>query len=199
MPTPSESQARSILSQYSPVFYNSIASSWNEYMQEIGDWGPDMTDRSRASIVHDLTIRSAIQQFDGVPGVRVVVQNGLYLFIFDDSIAVRFKKLDEDKRSRNIPTQVTLDFRGQQEIPGISSTLHLEAGYVLNKLQTEIDGVYIVCPSRDRASWFWELQAPAVGQVVQFPTAPPQPQPSVFQLFESQPPQQQEQDGSEEQ
>lgn len=196
MPT-SESQARSILSPYFPMIYDAIAAAWNEYSQDIGDWGPDMTDRSRASIVHDLTIRSAIQQFDEMQGVRVVEQNRLFLFIFDESIALRFKKLDENKRSRNIPTQVTLDFLAQQEIPGIASTLHLEAGYVLNELQTDIDGIYIVCPTRDRVRWSWALQAPDVGQVVQFPTAPPQP--SVFQLFESSPRLPQEQDGSEEQ
>jgi len=195
----SESQARSILSPFLPAIYDAVAYGWNEYIMGIGDWGPDMTERSRASIVHDLTIRSAIQQLDGVSGVRVEERNRLFLFIFEDLIALRFKKLDDEKRSCNIPTQVTLDFLAQQEIPGIPSTLHLEAGYVLNKLQSVIEGVFMVCPSRDRVRWFWELQGPALGQVVQLPAAPLQPQPSIFQLFQTEPSLQQEQDGSEEQ
>ena len=178
-------QARSILTPHIPIFSSSIANGWNQYMAGIGDWGPAMTERSRASIVHDLTIRSAIEQFEGVPGVSVQERNRLYLFVIEDQIALRFKKLDDAKRSCNIPTQMALDFRGQQEIPSIPSTLHLEAGYVLNRLQTDIEGIYIVCPSGDNIRWVWELANPGLGNVVQFPVAPSQVQPSVFQLYES--------------
>jgi len=193
----SESQARSILSPYFPAIYGAVMYGWNEFNNGIGDWGPDMTERSRASIVHDLTIRSAIHQLDGVQGIRIEERNRLFLFIFDDLIAIRFKKLDDDKRSRNIPTQVTLGFLAQQEIPGIPSTLHLEAGYVLNRLQTDVEGVFIACPSGDRVRWFWELENPALGQVVQLPTSPIPPQPNIFRLFEIGTSVQNEQDGSE--
>lgn len=73
----SESQARSILSPYFPTIYDAVMYGWNEFGSGIGDWGPDMTERSRASVVHDLTIRSAIQQLEGVQGIRIEERNRL--------------------------------------------------------------------------------------------------------------------------
>jgi len=87
-----------------------------------------------------------------------------------DSLLLRFKKMGEDKSTRNIPTQQSFLFRAQLELPGIPAALtHLEAGYVLNDLQTALDGVYITCPNGKRLEWFIDLTALAGANVTQLP------------------------------
>lgn len=47
---------------------------------------------------------------------------------------MRFKKLDDDFRSSNIPTQQSLDFvRQESDLPGIKSMTNLQAGYSLTR------------------------------------------------------------------
>jgi len=96
--------------------------------------------------------------FVGDENIRIFSKRGLAVVNIKDVVLLRFKKLDNNKRSRNIPTTQQYLFRAQLDLPGIPSELtHLEAGYVLNELQTGLDGVYITCPNKNRLEWFIDL------------------------------------------
>jgi hypothetical protein len=131
-----------------------------------------LTPRSRASVIHDYMVAFARDFFKDDPGIRIFARRGLSLMNIDDSLLLRFKKLDAEKRSRNIPTQQTHLFRAQLELPGIPAELtHLEAGYVLNELQTALDGVYITCPNGNRLEWFMDLTSLPGANVVPLPSS----------------------------
>jgi hypothetical protein len=91
-------------------------------------------------------------------------KRGLVTINVRDQLLARFKKLDRDKRSHNIPTQQSLLFKAQLDLPGIESSLtHLDVGYVLNELQTGLDGVYITCPYGKGIAWWIDLNDSALG------------------------------------
>lgn len=117
--------------------------------------------------------------FDGIEGIRISQKRGLTTINIRDHLLARFKKLDKNKHSRNLPTQQSFLFKAQLELPGIPSKLtHLDVGYVLNDLQTGIDGVYITCPYGKGLAWLINLDnSSSGGNVIRFtssgPTAPP--------------------------
>jgi hypothetical protein len=146
--------------------------SWRSDHQGNGSDGLILTPRSRASVIHDYMVAFARDFFKDDPGIRIFTKRGLSLINIDDSLLLRFKKLDAEKRSRNIPTQQTYLFRAQLELPGIPAELtHIEAGYVLNELQTMLDGIYITCPNGKRLEWFIDLTSLLGANVV--PLSPP--------------------------
>lgn len=84
-------------------------------------------------------------------------KKGLFLLIFNERVCIRFKKLDGKMMSRNIPTQRTLFYLHQLELPEIPEITKMIAGYKLDRLQTEIEGVHITYP-RGTKSIPWHLE-----------------------------------------
>jgi len=103
-------------------------------------------------------------------GVRIFERNSMKGLVLDERIAIRFKKLDEEGLSRGHYTQQVEEFRSQRELDGIDAAHHLELGYVLNRDETEISEVRIVCPSGRGTAWWSRIDATGI-------------QPMVFDLF----------------
>ncbi len=66
---------------------------------------------------------------------------------------LRYKKLDLDRMSRNVPTHRSRAFRGQMEIEGLPKSVHVEAGYILNATGTSFESVELVCPKPNGINW----------------------------------------------
>lgn len=121
---------------------------------------------TRANIVHDLMIHDAATYFVGLQGSRVLDLSGLKLFTLEDhgsQVAIRLKKLDDHLLSRNQQTQQVKDFRGQKQIDFLGSAYHLEAGYVLDRDQLNIQMVSLVCPNG--TDNYWDIQLTATAAV----------------------------------
>lgn len=136
-----------------------VSGGWNDYMSCY----PDVhrlihSSITRASIVHDHIIDRASRYLQTQPGVRLHEVKGLKALVIDDQYAIRFKKLDESGISRNQPTKQVQDFREQIPLPGIHTVYNLEAGYVLDKLETGIAKICITCPNGGRNYWEYEIQ-----------------------------------------
>lgn len=114
------------------------------------------TPTTKAGIVHDYQIKRAAKYFSGFESVRVHELDKLILFDIGQEVALRFKKLDNAFRSRNQASGQVLNFRGQVQLQGVSAPSNLEAGYILNRLETEIIWAGIVCPNN--ASTYWQVE-----------------------------------------
>jgi hypothetical protein len=90
--------------------------------------------RAQAACTYCHMLADADRRFDGRPGVRAFDIRGLKIWFFEKSNAViRFKKMDEDGRSRNYPTKQAKDFDAQKELPGLPlPPVRLTAGYLLD-------------------------------------------------------------------
>jgi len=168
-----QSEAGEILKPHLERFWNCIVGAWREYLQEYAHIKHVHTDRKRASILHDHMVDRARKEFQGVKGVHFL-EGRLFLLSIDQQIIVRFKKLDDDMKSRNYPTLHALKFLQQLDIPGIPPVTRVEAGYQLNGLETGIQAVLITCREGAKLEWFLELDRPAgnVADIVEMPIKP---------------------------
>jgi hypothetical protein len=112
-----------------------------------------MSARSRASLVHDCFLTRASAYADSTPGVRYFKRNLMHGLVFDGRYAIRFKKFDEDNRSKNQPTVQVTEFRGQIELDGIDAAHHLELGYVVDSLGIDVVDVRVTCPAGEGNAW----------------------------------------------
>ncbi|MBL9004709.1 MAG: hypothetical protein JNJ46_10700 [Myxococcales bacterium] len=115
--------------------------------------------RARASVVHDHIVQTAVRNLEGVPGIRVpLYHSGRPLLIeIDKKLTVRFKKLDNERRPRNIMTRQQRGLLAQATLPHIEGTMHLVVGYELDQLQQNIAHISLLCPHPTRLSPLWDL------------------------------------------
>jgi hypothetical protein len=100
-------------------------------------------------------VAAADRRFFGREGIRVIEIRGLKLWLFESaSVVVRFKKMDEDGRSRNYPTKQARDFDAQLELPGLPpKPVRLTAGYLLDETGIDFVRSQIARPYGREALW----------------------------------------------
>jgi len=108
--------------------------------------------RTRACIIHDLTIVHARKEFAGVAGTRFIELSHPHTFLeIRERVLLRFKLLDESKDTSNQPTKFIQSFEQDAELPGIPPRAHrLTLGYRLNLLQTDVLDVWVTSRIGDR-------------------------------------------------
>lgn len=116
--------------------------------------------RTRRSITYDHIVETATEVLESQPGVTLVRTQGLVVFDIDRRLLLRFKHLDEQRRSSNISTMQIQEFRGQRPLPGMPArAVHVEAGYQLNELETAIENIVVICPNGSRIEWDIDVYA----------------------------------------
>jgi hypothetical protein len=171
----SQEEAKRILEPHLAKLRDCVEKAWAEYQgAHYADVRHHHTTRSRASLIHDHIVAYARQYFQGDPHVRIFTKRGRTMANISDKLLVRFKKLDARKRSRGVPTEQFVLFGAQIDFDGIPSSLtHLEVGYVLDGLQTELAGVYITCPNIRSVEWFIDLREAVAAPAAAGTTIPP--------------------------
>jgi len=111
--------------------------------------------RAQATCTYSHMVAAADRRFLGQPGIRPLDIRGLKLWLFETaSIVIRFKKMDEDGRSRNYPTKQARDFDAQLELPGLPpKPVRLTVGYLLDETGSEFVRCQIARPDRREALW----------------------------------------------
>jgi hypothetical protein len=164
------------LSEYFDSLWGIVNEAWNDYQKETSAKSKIVfTSRSRASNVHDYMVWNARKYCETRENVEVRCRQSMCVLIIERQVgtfAIRFKKLDEVGLSKNQLTGQVALFREQSDLPGISPAHHLEVGYILNKDESEIIAIEMVCPSGvKRNSWRCEITPLAgdnLGEVVPF-------------------------------
>jgi hypothetical protein len=111
---------------------------------------------ARANIVSCQMRFRATKYFESV-GVPVYEYNRALLFLLGGRLALRFKKLDDELRSSNIPTRQVAAMRGQLPLPGIGDVSFIDVGYVLDREQLDIERICAVCLNGDEDFWEYDL------------------------------------------
>src|SRR6185436_5736860 len=111
--------------------------------------------RAQATCTYTHMVAGADRRFLGREGVRILDIRGLKLWLFEHaSVVIRFKKMDEDGRSRNYPTKQAKAFDAQLELPGLPpKPVRLTAGYLLDRTGTEFVRCQIARPDGREALW----------------------------------------------
>ena len=146
-------EALSILGGHLSAFYKVVNGAWDDYMSYPIEKRVVHSGRSRASLVHDHMVDRASRYAVEEIGVQIVELKKLYLFVFDGRIAVRFKKFDEELRTRNQPTKQVRRFKFQDQLPGVEAAHNLESGYILDANGQSIQAIHLVCPSGFGVYW----------------------------------------------
>ena len=110
--------------------------------------------RTQASCIYDHMAEEALRRFDGQQDVHQMEIRGLKLWLFGDHTVVRFKKMDEDGRSRNYPTKQAKAFDFDKQMEGLPpKPTRITVGYVLDKTTTGIDRVQVARPNGIKVDW----------------------------------------------
>lgn len=111
--------------------------------------------RAQATCTYTHMVAGADRRFLGREGVHILDIRGLKLWLFESAnVVIRFKKMDEDGRSRNYPTKQAKAFDAQLELPGLPpKPVRLTAGYYLDRTGTEFIRSQIARPDGCNALW----------------------------------------------
>jgi hypothetical protein len=125
---------------------------------------------TQANLLRDYIVEKIRAEFpDGEDGISHHNRRGLFLLNIKNRYCLRFKKLDRRLRTRNIPTQMTLDFLLQRPLelfPELAPVTHLNVGYKPGVTLSE-STVWITCPNGEVLAWTWGLSEGA--ETIQIP------------------------------
>ncbi|BBK35620.1 hypothetical protein STAQ_06980 [Allostella sp. ATCC 35155] len=93
--------------------------------------------RAAAACVYSHMLADAERRFAGRRGIAPKDIRGLKVWIIEDKAVIRFKKMDEDGRSRNYPTKQAQDFDRGRALPGLPPpAARVSIGYLLDVTET---------------------------------------------------------------
>ena len=177
----SEADAIQILGNQICDFREIMIAAWDDYLGYAPMHRRLHSSTTRAGIVHDHIKQRARERFGNDPLSHVLQVNKMLVVVIDQRLVVRFKMFQPDKTSSNIPTGQVRDFRQQRDIPEVRKQLeligelsNLEAGYILDRLESEILQTWLVCPSGICAnSWRHEIKERHASAGLPRPSATP--------------------------
>jgi len=124
------------------------------YQETPADLRIEHDGRASATCIYSHMVTLADDLLTDQPGVVFKNIRGLKVWILGERATVRFKKMDEDGRTRNYPTKQARDFDRQMSLPGIPHPpLNLVVGYLPNALGTEVERVQVARPSGRAIDW----------------------------------------------
>jgi hypothetical protein len=163
--------AQASLSFLHDKFRETVQDAWVKFVSEVLPLFPLCTIRFRRNAMYDLMIQKARPLFQDVDKVSLQeTKRGRILLTVRSQygpIVLRFKKVDQQLKTANYPTQGSLDFDNQQpDLPGIPRGARLTIGYEMNEEETELRGVYVICSTGKTVHWDYPLMQEQGGQLV---------------------------------
>ena len=162
MGLPIESDVRRIFSRIIPILLTIGRGAWQDWLTS-SEAGRTRFSRTRAAVVWERMIDRAITAFDAIPGIRHIEKFQTVSFIIDDYVLFRFKKADSNYLSRNIQTKLALAFHDPNaRFPYFENMdfIRVEVVYILNKLETELQGIYVVARQGRKTLWHYDIGVP---------------------------------------
>ncbi len=145
------------MSQLDPIFEELDAicrGGLARYQQYPPDIRIDHDARARAACVYAHMEADAHVRLNDLPDVNPLVIRGLKVWIIGEMATIRFKKMDEDGRTRNYPTKQAADYDRQLPLPRIPyPPLNLVVGYLPNSLGTDVERVQVARPMGKTIDW----------------------------------------------
>ena len=162
MGLPIESDVKRILSRIIPMLLTIGRGAWQDWLTS-SEAGRTRFSRTRAAVIWERMIDRAITAFDSIPGIRHIEKFQTVSFIIDNYVLFRFKKANSKYLSHNIQTKLALAFHDPNaRLPYFEDMdfIRVEVVYVLNKLETELQGIYVVARQGRKTLWHYDVSAP---------------------------------------
>ncbi len=163
--------ARTLLRPHQDDLYLCVSEAWDHWRKKIRPLVPVHYARGRANTLYDLMADQARTRFGNRPGVQVIERPARMFLLVGGRLIVRFKKLSRRLRTANYPTQQSMRFDGQLEVPHLPPAGRINVGYRLNQLQTDYLDILAVFSVNNSAVWHYELEQPSADNVVHIPAA----------------------------
>lgn len=168
-------EALTEISPYLPQIHSAIKNGWMEYQTQYKEVFHLHASWTRPAIIRDHIVYHIRKHFDGHEHVKLIqMKNGLFLIKIKNFL-LRFKKLDTNYCSSNIPTDQSLSFVEQKCLPGIKESINFNVGYIPNKHWTEINGIYLTYPKGEKdIHWALDLNELVSGRekIIEYPMLP---------------------------
>lgn len=124
------------------------------YQQYPAEFRLEHDPRAKASCIYSHMEALAHENLTDKPDVIFKKIRGLNVWIIGEKATIRFKKMDEDGRTKNYPTKQARDFDKQLPLPGIPyPPLNLVVGYWPNSLGTDVERVQVARPMGKSIDW----------------------------------------------
>jgi hypothetical protein len=160
-----------VLKPFEPHLCEIVLGAWEDWMDS-SEAGRYLFPRTRATVVHDRMVDRALAVLPSLPGINHVERDQTVSFIVDDQVLFRFKKGDTSGLSRNFPTQQALAFHDhEQSLFGPLEWVRVEVVYVLNRIKTSVENVFIVARDGNKISWLYDIlsEAASTGDIEMAP------------------------------
>ncbi|OGU10271.1 MAG: hypothetical protein A2075_21725 [Geobacteraceae bacterium GWC2_58_44] len=131
---------------------DAIQQGFEQYSREYGKFSHVHDIRTKACIIRDHIVDNIKRNFSRVPQAKTIQKRGLFLLCIK-RYAFRFKKLDYHLMPSNNPTLQSVGLLGQIPLPGVPSSIYLDAGYIPNSFWTNIHDIFITCHEGESISW----------------------------------------------
>ena len=145
---------QAIILPHARRFSRAVWPVWEDYIGRVPEEMRLKFDlKTEANVLHRLMVANVKREFDGVPGIYLVEENGFFVGIdglscgIDGQAACRLKKLNDGGHSRNYPTERALRIRRNETETldlGLADSTVVDVGYVLNALRTGFGDVQAV-------------------------------------------------------
>jgi hypothetical protein len=175
-------EAEEIIKPYKDRLDKCIQEGWDAWKNDYASKHHVLSPRARAAIVFDEIVWRAQQEFAAMPDVIFRRHSNSFMMYIGESVSLRFKKLLKNGRCSAIDTRQQMLFKAQAQLR-LPTMLHgtlVNAGYVLDDLQREIQRKMVVCQFKNRVLWQFALEGDAVPVLeltpAPTPTEPPKPQ-----------------------
>ena len=124
--------------------------------------------RTKFGMIRDYIVDEIKRDTYGDPHIKTVMKGNLILFIINQRVAFKIKKLnDRFLSSSHKSKQLSMFHSGQLELPGCEGPICLELGYIPDALISGHKGIFVT--SR-KEKWYWEIQDQA--NVIKLPPLP---------------------------
>ena len=174
--SPSKAEVQRALQEYEPRLRSIFERAWDEWRQVAAfmsenRMGPVLYQRTIANFVFDAIARHAIKELGSDDAVHVKVEAQTVKFVFGGEVLARFKKGDENKLGRNIPTQAAMTFEDADGLfPGLPpETAKVEFVWIPNEIYTQLEEVLVVARDGKERVWDYPIAAESGAEVASLP------------------------------
>lgn len=114
----------------------------------------ELDTRAAAACIYAHMVAEADRRWIGRRGIKPIDVRGLKVWLISDIVVLRWKKMDEDGRSRNYPTKQAQDFDRGKPLPGLPPpAIRITAGYLLDPPKTGYERTQIAKPRGSKIEW----------------------------------------------
>lgn len=131
------------LNQYLPTIFKCIMEGFDEAMAFVDSGSQRLSKKAISNIANDFIREKVKSTF---PSDNIFANARRLKVLLVDGISLRFKKLNNHLLAGNVSTKQAMNYASQQNLPGMKSSLNLNAGWTVDKTGRKIENVYLTCP-----------------------------------------------------